>query len=871
MQTKTKQTLTVFLIVLLSASIGTMALSSFASAHKPAWNIPTYSYVSVAPNPAGLGQLVTVGMWVQIPPPTAAGTNGDRWHGFKLTITDPDGTKKVLGPFTSDATGGTWTSFTPDKLGNYTFVVEYPGETMKGENRADPNNAYIGDYFMPSTSETAYLTVQENAIPQLPITPLPTSYWTRPIYATNYPWYQISGNWLGLGAHSFAATGKYNATGNYNPYSNAPLAAHIMWTKPVAFGGLMGGEYGGDDTSNYYSTSQYEPKWAPIIINGVMYYTNYPGSSGNQVGWTACDLRTGKNIWTTNTTDILKYGQILDMVNPNQYGGIAYLWAVPGNMGGFGASPSIYKLFDAMTGQYILSIVNGTGMNIVSDAGGNLIGYYVNASRANQWGTPTLNCWNSTQAIFYPNSQYVKGVTSDSWSWRPAQGSTIDFKRGIMWTVPIATNLTTGAFPEGSSLSINRVDCGVVLMNAVGATYYNVGWQVDAGYSADTGAQLWIANRTLTPFTRDQVTKSGYGMYYYIEAATGKIRAYNLNTGALVWGPKQLDGDNGNVAVPNPYNSIGGYSSEIANGVLYIMGFGGDIWAIDAKTGDEVWYTSTNKLLGESGSDTPYGVWPLWTFSAGSIAGGVYFLNVGHEYSPPLFRGAKQLAINITDGSLVWEITGFDVTNAATIVDGYVSVLNAYDNQLYTYGKGPSHLTVTAPQVGITTATPVTIRGTITDIAAGTNQDAQEANFPDGVPCVSDASMSRYMEYVYMQQPVPTDTTGVPIILNVVDANGNYRTIGTTTSDSTGLYSYTWTPDIVGEYKVYATFPGTEGYYPSQASTAFYAAQAAPQATTAPVEVNQSAADLYFIPAVIGLFIAIIAVGLMTIFVLRKK
>ena len=38
----------------------------------------------------------------------------------------------------------------------------------------------------------------------------------------------------------------------------------------------MGGEYGGDDTSNFYSTSQYEPKWAPIIINGVMYYTNLP-------------------------------------------------------------------------------------------------------------------------------------------------------------------------------------------------------------------------------------------------------------------------------------------------------------------------------------------------------------------------------------------------------------------------------------------------------------------------------------------------------------------------------------------------------------------------------------------------------------------
>ena len=110
-------------------------------------------------------------MWVQIPPPTAAGTDGDRWHGFKVTITDPDGTNQTLGRFTSDATGGTWTSFTPNKLGNYSFVVFYPGETMKGENNAAKNNPYIGDYFMPSISPVAHLTVQQDPIPVLPTAP----------------------------------------------------------------------------------------------------------------------------------------------------------------------------------------------------------------------------------------------------------------------------------------------------------------------------------------------------------------------------------------------------------------------------------------------------------------------------------------------------------------------------------------------------------------------------------------------------------------------------------------------------------------------------------------------------------------------------
>src|SRR4030042_2378259 len=194
MQNLKTKTIAILIIALLTSSIGTMAL---ANAHTPRWDITTYAYVSVAPNPAGLCQLVTIGMWVQIPPPTAAGTNGDRWHGFNVTITDPDGVTKTLGPFTSDATGGTWTSFTPDKLGNYSFVVNYPGEIMKGENRAAQNNPYIGDYFMPSTSAVAYLTVQQDPIPLPPPAPLPTSYWKRPIQAGNYPWHQLSGNWLG--------------------------------------------------------------------------------------------------------------------------------------------------------------------------------------------------------------------------------------------------------------------------------------------------------------------------------------------------------------------------------------------------------------------------------------------------------------------------------------------------------------------------------------------------------------------------------------------------------------------------------------------------------------------------------------------------
>jgi hypothetical protein len=99
----------------------------------------------------------------------------------------------------------------------------------------------------------------------------------------------------------------YNITGDYNPYTTAPTTAHILWTKPVAFGGLVGGEFGGTSTSNYYSTSQYEPKYAPIIMNGIIYYTDYPDTSTDSTGWTAVNLQTGQTIWNESSTSALRW------------------------------------------------------------------------------------------------------------------------------------------------------------------------------------------------------------------------------------------------------------------------------------------------------------------------------------------------------------------------------------------------------------------------------------------------------------------------------------------------------------------------------------------------------------------------------------
>ena len=528
-------------------------------------------------------------------------------------------------------------------------------------------------------------------------------------------------------------------------------------------------------------------------------------------------------------------------------------------------------MFDAMTGQYVLSVVNGTAMGqLTEDDGGNLVGYFVNASTANAYNAPTLNMWNSTQCI-------VTGTNGlDAWQWRPTQNAQIPFSKGIMWSMPLATNISgaplasplalpSGAYTTGGA-TINN---GVVFLNSLGSTggsSYNSGYIIEAGYSATTGQQLWIVNKTEAPFTRVDFSQTSNGIFVETNQDTAACTGYSIITGEKLWGPMTLPN-------ANAYNSIGSYYGHVANGILYLSSFGGNIYAINMKTGTIIWQTDTNILSGDAGSDTPYGVWPLWQFgNPGAIADGMLFLGEGHEYSPPLFRGAQQIAVNLTDGKLVWSILGFDVDGGTAISDGIMVAESAYDNQVYAYGTGPSQTTVTAPSVGVTTATQITISGTVTDISAGSKQEAVAANFPNGLPCVSDASMTPWMEYVYQQQPFPTNVTGVPVTISVHDSNGNTRQIGTTTSDASGMFSLTWKPDISGDYTVYASFAGSESYYGSSAEASFHASEAAttPAPTAAPVSNVATTTDLMMYTA--GAAIAIIiAIAIATVLLLRKR
>jgi hypothetical protein len=271
-----------------------------------------------------------------------------------------------------------------------------------------------------------------------------------------------------------------------------------------------------------------------------------------------------------------------------------------------------------------------------------------------------------------------------------------------------------------------------------------------------------------------------------------------------------------------------------------------------------------------SGFGTPYGRYP--TFISVIADGKVYLDTTEHSPNSPLYKGAKLRCINGTDGTEIWTLMDYGnqmYGGQAAVADGYLTTLNSYDSQIYSIGKGPSAITVTAPDASVELGKSLTIKGTVTDISAGTKQKEQAARFPNGVPAVSDASMGKWMEYVYMQKPRPTDATGVTVLIDVLDSNGNYRNIGKVTSNSDGFFSLNWTPDIAGAYTVYARFEGSESYWPSHAVSAF---AVDPAAQVANVQTEQTQAlppfEMYFAVSTVAIIAAIAIVGFL---VIRKR
>jgi hypothetical protein len=311
-----------------------------------------------------------------------------------------------------------------------------------------------------------------------------------------------------------------------------------------------------------------------------------------------------------------------------------------------------------------------------------------------------------------------------------------------------------------------------------------------------------------------------------------------------------------------------GMGTNIYNGMLLSSGYSGILIAYDIKTGKQLW----NYTAAQEGFESPYGNYPI---GVAFIADGKIFLT-SSEHSPtqPLWRGSRLRCINASNGVELWKClfwgAGMGGGSGAVIADGLIVGLNLYDNQIYCFGKGPSALTVSAPQTVITEGESVMITGTVTDQAPGAKKLAEKLGFANGVPAMSDASMQGWMEYLYEQQAMPTNATGVDVILDALDPNNNFVHIGTATTDTSGTFGYMYKPEVPGKYTVIATFAGTNSLYGAYSETYVGVSEAPP--ATLPPEYPQPIDPTWTIVAmgIAIIIVMIIAIVLVGIWIRRK-
>jgi hypothetical protein len=519
---------------------------------------------------------------------------------------------------------------------------------------------------------------------------------------------------------------------------------------------------------------------------------------------------------------------------------------------------STWTFTDPFTGEWSFTMTNVPNGIQVRGPSGEFLRYVIDYN--NGW----MALWNSTAA----GETYATGFAGGSWG-SVVSKKTLDVSGSgaYSWNVSIPTGLTVDVSFGAPTLRIysDRIV-------AVDYSQANVRvWGISLNPSSRgtllfdrtwTAPAEWSQGSNTLHFVGASDNPDG-GIIAVWSKELRKHYGFSTQDGTFKW---ETDSEHwldwygwGNVE----------HTWYFAYDMLYSVGVGGIVYGYDMATGDTVWTYNMTDAYNEPVTGSSW-----WGWITNIADGKVYVGTLEHSAEQPIPRGGPFICINATDGTEIFRVNGmFRATRwggNAVMGDSIIATMDTYDQRVYAIGKGPSQITVSANPGVLTLSDGVMLQGYVTDISPGTNDDILKMRFPNGVPAVSDSSMSEWMLYVYKQFPKAMSTTGVPVTLSVVDANGNYRDIGTTTSDADGFFSFNWTPDIEGKYTLYASFPGSAAYYPSHAVTAFAVNEAAP--TPAPTQTPaESTADMYFVPAVAGIIVAIAVVGVILAMLLLRK
>ena len=834
------------------------------------------AFLSVTPYTVGVGQTLLVNVW-QEPP-----TQTNRFYsGYTVTITAPNGATQTVGPFNSyqgDSTA--YFDYAPSQVGNYTFQFNFAGNYFPAgwyfngivyntyaDILASPtaaaaiaaiNPAFLAfsgpaylqsAYYEAAASPVQTVTVQQQLVAGWPPAPLPTdTYWKFPIPIDYREWWIIGGQYpfdgQGGGTGWPANTNTFASNYAYTPYAPGPTSAHIVWVQQGGLVGIAGGQFG------YRSIGSGETDYSglpSIIFQGRAYQTvTIPYDGVTQPVWECYNIQTGQI-----------YFQLTGITQPPT--------VVTENLG----TPS-----EPGAGQTGM----GTGTFSLMSVGANLVKY-------DPWsGAVELNIPLPASMLQFSFFGVSAGTVYDD----PYVLSIQSLPSGnylINWT-------TTGSDPNFADRVMSNVsypfsslgDCDFDSMIAV-----NTGSIVPAGTGSSSGEFIMGASLLTGKLLWNVTTSNIFFSAMTMLADRGEFAArmlggfwecWNLQTGAVEW-QSATPGTPGGESYP--WGDFGAYTVASYGGLLYDFSYAG-IYAINWTNGQIAWHFTDPSVPFE----VPWYPSSSWFSNSPQIADGMlYYANGEHSPTEPLARGWGLYCLNALTGEEVWNMTGGGL--AGPISGGYMAFASNDDGSLYVFGIGPSATTVSAPQTAITAGTNVVISGTVLDESSGMispntapvgstpayKNDAELAN----VACVSDASMTTYMGYLYQQQPIDglygnVTVTGVPVTISAVGPSGTSIPIATVTSNAQGTFGYTWTaPTTPGQYTITATFAGDDSYGSSTANT--YATVVAPTATATPTPTATPPSNLanttdlitYIAIAVIVLIIAIAIVGIL---ILRK-
>ena len=846
MQSKSKTSIAIALFLVFAFAFSLVA--SPAVHGQTAGTKKTYAYIGAIPNPVGVGQevLLHVGITHELQSVEMG------WEDLSVTIEKPDGTTQTISNIRTDSTGGTGAVFTPNTAGTYYLQTHFPEQVTtptKAAGSMFTGFVPAGTIFLASVSEKLALVVQEERIPYYSGKPLPTEYWTRPIDAQLREWGVIAGNWI-WGAGTFGGAEVPNQLAPYN--DDAPETAHVLWAKPFTTGGVAGGS-----EHSMTSGDAYEGKFpGPVILHGKLYYTEGGSRGSAPVVYHCVDLHTGEELWTKTFLDnrTISFGHVQLWDAWNYHAVFSYLWITTGGMSFFGPpEPETWYAFDPFNGDWRITIKNVPSGTTLRDAKGGL--YRLQMNQMGSW----MALWNFT--AFVQNT----GFGSDQGSWgNNANMRTFDAVTDMAAPLAWSWNVT---IPAGLPGSLLEAELGDRVVGGAASTTQVVSWALSLK-PGQIGQTLYAPKTWTAPadWAAGNVTVSLAGsslaekVFVAWVKETREYYGFSTDNGNYLWKTEPQFYMDYHVAT----------ETAIAYGKLFSVGVSGIVYAYNLTTGQRAWTYEMTDIFQEI----------LW---ANNWWGQLMFITdgklyVGHsEHSPlnPLARGAPFVCLDIETGEAIFRVDGMFRQShwggTAAIGDSIIATQDSYDQRVYAVGKGPSSLTVTAPDIGVELGKSALVRGSVLDISPGTEDASLKLRFPNGVPVVADESQSDWMLYVYKQFSRPTDATGVEVVIEVLDPNNNFYQVGTATSDATGFFSLDFTPEVPGKYTIIASFAGSKAYYGSFAETAIVVEEATVEPTPEPTQTPQSMADQYFLPVSGGIIAAIAIVGVVLALLLRKR